>query len=61
MLVCGSSLRRDLSSKTDSSGVVLPHHHSIHAVHGSVYFKALDDAAFFAVNSLVEDVFVLTA
>jgi acyl-coenzyme A thioesterase PaaI-like protein len=26
-----------------------------------VYFKALDDAAFFAVNSLVEDAFVLTA
>jgi uncharacterized protein (TIGR00369 family) len=34
--------------------------HAAHAVHGSVYFKALDDAAFFAVNSLVEDVFVLT-
>jgi len=30
------------------------------AVHGSVYFKALDDADFFAANSLVEDVFVLT-
>ena len=38
-----------------------PHlHHAGHAVHGSNYFKALDDAAFFAVNSLVEDVFVLT-
>jgi uncharacterized protein (TIGR00369 family) len=35
--------------------------HAAHAVHGSVYFKALDDAAFFAVNSLVLDVFVLTA
>ena len=35
--------------------------HSAHALHGSVYFKALDDAAFFAVNSLVTDVFVLTA
>jgi uncharacterized protein (TIGR00369 family) len=34
--------------------------HSAHAVHGAVYFKALDDAAFFAVNSLVTDVFVLT-
>jgi len=31
------------------------------AVHGSVYFKLLDDAAYFAVNSLVEDVLVLTA
>jgi len=36
------------------------HHHGAHAVHGSVYFKALDDAAFFAANSLVEDVYVLT-
>ena len=34
--------------------------HSAGTVHGSVYFKALDDAAFFAVNSLVNDVFVLT-
>jgi len=36
-------------------------HHAAGAVHGSVYFKALDDSAFFAVNSLVEDCFVLTA
>jgi uncharacterized protein (TIGR00369 family) len=36
------------------------HYHPLGAVHGSVYFKALDDAAFFAANSLVEDVFVLT-
>ncbi len=34
--------------------------HAAGAVHGSVYFKALDDAAFFAANSLVRDVFVLT-
>ena len=34
--------------------------HPAGAVHGAVYFKALDDAAFFAVNSLVTDVFVLT-
>ncbi|HMA23854.1 MAG TPA: PaaI family thioesterase [Gemmatimonadaceae bacterium] len=34
--------------------------HAANAVHGSVYFKALDDAAFFAANSLVSDVFVLT-
>ena len=35
--------------------------HSANAVHGSVYFKLLDDAAFFAVNSLVTDFFVLTS
>jgi uncharacterized protein (TIGR00369 family) len=34
--------------------------HAAGAVHGSVYFKAMDDAAFFAVNSMVKDVFVLT-
>ena len=34
--------------------------HSAGAAHGSVSFKALDDAAFFAVAALVEDVFVLT-
>jgi uncharacterized protein (TIGR00369 family) len=34
--------------------------HAAHAVHGSIYFRALDDAAFFAVNSRVADVFVLT-
>lgn len=35
--------------------------HAAGAVHGSVYFKMLDDAAFFAANSLVPEVFVLTA
>jgi uncharacterized protein (TIGR00369 family) len=35
--------------------------HAASAVHGSVYFKLLDDATFFAASSLVEDVFVLTA
>jgi len=35
-------------------------YHALGAMHGSVYFKLLDDSAFFAVNSLVEDVFVLT-
>ena len=34
--------------------------HAAKAIHGSVYFKMLDDAAFFAVNSVVEDVFVYT-
>lgn len=35
-------------------------HHAANALHGAMYFLALDNAAFFAVNSLVEDVFVLT-
>ncbi len=35
--------------------------HSLEAIHGNVYFKLLDDAAFFAVNSIVEDAVVLTS
>jgi len=35
--------------------------HAARGVHGSLYFKALDDAAFFAASSIIEDVFVLTA
>ncbi|MCB1112713.1 MAG: PaaI family thioesterase [Chlamydiales bacterium] len=57
--------RPKLTIETGRSTLVIPirkeMHHAAHAVHGSIYFKALDDAAFFAVNSLVEDVFVLTA
>jgi len=36
-------------------------HHAAGALHGSVYFKMLDDAAFFAANSLEPRFFVLTA
>jgi len=36
------------------------YHHAAGGVHGSVYFKMLDDAAFFAANSLEPDFFVLT-
>ncbi len=37
------------------------HFHAANATHGSVYFKMLDDAAFFAAQSVVQDVFVLTS
>jgi uncharacterized protein (TIGR00369 family) len=36
------------------------HYHAAGAAHGTVYFKMLDDAAFYAANSMVADVFVLT-
>ena len=35
--------------------------HALGAIHGAVYFKLLDDAAFFAVSSMVKDVFMLTS
>lgn len=36
------------------------HFHAGGAVHGTAYFKMLDDAAFYAANSLVSDRFLLT-
>ena len=36
-------------------------HHAAGGVHGAHIFKLLDDAAFFAVNAAVPEVFVLTA
>ncbi len=36
------------------------YYHAAGAVHGTAYFKMLDDAAFYASNSLVSDRFVLT-
>lgn len=35
--------------------------HAAGSLHGSMYFKGLDDAAFFAANSVVPEHFVLTA
>lgn len=53
-----------ISISEGKSEIVLPAHeryfHAAKAVHGFVYFKLLDEAGFFAANSLVEDVFVLT-
>jgi uncharacterized protein (TIGR00369 family) len=40
--------------------VIREYFHAAGALHGSVYFKLLDDAAFFAANSLVDDFFLLT-
>jgi uncharacterized protein (TIGR00369 family) len=36
------------------------HYHAAGAAHGTTYFKMLDDAAFYAANSLVNDFFLLT-
>lgn len=35
-------------------------HHAAGAAHGTLYFKMMDDAAFYACNSLVTDRFLLT-
>lgn len=49
-----------LEKATISLTISEKYFHALGAIHGSVYFKLLDDAAFFAVNSIVTDVFVLT-
>lgn len=36
------------------------HFHAAGAAHGTLYFKMMDDAAFYAANSLVSDRFLLT-
>ena len=36
-------------------------HHAGYGMHGSHYFKFMDDAAFFAANSIITDCWVLTA
>ena len=34
--------------------------HAGNALHGSIYFKMLDDAAYFACQSVIEDYFIVT-
>ncbi|MEP7164720.1 MAG: PaaI family thioesterase [Ferruginibacter sp.] len=55
MSISISSERAELSLKVEEKFF-----HAANAIHGSLYFKMLDDAAFFAVNSMVSDVFVYT-
>lgn len=54
-----------LSIEEGKATITLPvrddYFHAANAMHGSYYFKLLDDSAFFAANSLVTDVFVLTS
>jgi len=61
---CNAYYGPRLKVKEGHASLVLPiredFYHAARAVHGSAYFKAIDDAAFFAANSVVEDVFVLT-
>ena len=40
--------------------VTPPVYHAAGAAHGTIYFKMLDDAAFYAANTLVTDRFLLT-
>lgn len=61
---CNEYYRPRLTISKGATELIIPVEnklfHAAGAVHGCAYFKALDDSAFFAANSLVEDVFVLT-
>lgn len=54
-------LKVEKGASTIESTVVPEFFHAGGSMHGAVYFKMLDDAAYFAVNSVIEDVFVVTA
>lgn len=43
-----------------SFAIATDHFHAAGAAHGTAYFKMLDDAAFYACNSLITDRFLLT-
>ena len=54
----------DLQLEAGKAVITLPvdarYFHGGMAVHGSVYFKLLDDAAYFACQTMVHDFFILT-
>ncbi|MXO55716.1 PaaI family thioesterase [Pontixanthobacter gangjinensis] len=52
--ITGEGLARLVFNVTEQS------YHAAGAAHGTVYFKMLDDAAFYAANTLVTDRFLLT-
>lgn len=57
---CAASI--SVGFKTAELNLKIENHlfHGANAVHGSVLFKLLDDAAFFAVQSIEKEFFVLT-
>ena len=62
---CNKYYSPKLTISEGSAEIIVPikkeFFHAAGATHGSVYFKALDDAAYFSVMSVVDDVFVFTS
>ncbi len=61
MMYPGIGIRVDEGSSEITLPVSERFFHAGKAVHGSIYFRLLDDAAYFAVNSTITDVFMLTS
>lgn len=57
----GSSISVNHSRAEITLPVQEKYFHGANAIHGAVYFKLLDDAAYFAVASVVRDVFIVTS
>ncbi len=57
----GSSIAVSDGSAELTLPIAAKYFHGANAIHGSVYFKLMDDAAYFAVASLVQDVFIVTS
>lgn len=56
-----STLRLPAAGRSEIRFAVTPAlFHGAAAAHGTIYFKMLDDAAFYAANAMVEDAFLLT-
>ena len=51
----------ELEKATISLTISDKYFHALGAIHGAVYFKLLDDAAYFAAQSVIEDAFLLTS
>ena len=61
---CNQALAPRISIEQGRAEIVIDvradSYHSVGAIHGSVYFKLLDDAAYFSASSLNSDWFLLT-
>ncbi|GAB3537157.1 hypothetical protein GCM10027443_29420 [Pontibacter brevis] len=60
-LLDGSSILVSHSRAELTLPVAPKYFHGANAIHGAIYFKLLDDAAYFAVASVVQDVFIVTS
>ena len=59
--ISGSTITVSHSQAEITLPVIPAYFHGANAMHGALYFKLLDDAAYFAVASVVRDVFIITS
>ena len=57
----GSEIKVQHQTTEITLSVQPKYNHGANAMHGALYFKMLDDAAYFAVSSIVQDVFIVTS